>query len=139
MKDEKQIKTEVTSLAKEEEKTGKKIELPSEEELIAKASASFFASRTACSKVFKSLSSKQKCRVFDAVLDLPTDGVPVLLKSDEEKKAFVYGQRSLSDRFLITYYHILEERRKQIEKLKKESKKKSKKLKGEKNVEQKIS
>lgn len=116
------IKTEVTSISKEEEKTGKKIKVPTEQELVAKANMSFIASKIAFSNIFKRLSSKQKCRVSDAVLDLPIDGVPVLLKTPEEKQAFLYGQRVLSDRFLITYYHIAEEQRK-LSKKQKENKK----------------
>lgn len=107
-----EVKTEVTSIAKEEKKTGTKIEVPSEEELLARASQSFFNNRMVLSKLYPRLSSKGKTRVMNAILDLPTEDIPVKLKGNDEKLAFALGQRIISDRFVVTQYHINQEIRK---------------------------
>lgn len=105
----KQVLTEVTSIAKEEEKTGKKIELPSFEELASRASTSFVTNKAKLAHVFKNLSGRGKERVMSAIMDLPTEGIPVFIKKDEEKLAFALGQRMISDRFVIMQYHIKQE------------------------------
>jgi len=130
-----ELKTEVTSIAQEEEKTGQKIEVPSPEEIKNRAAASFISSRAMLSQLFKTLSSKQKNRVLDSILDIPTDGLPVLLKTNEEKQAFALGQRIISDRFLITYYHIAEQQKEMNEKVKKDkqTEEKTENKEGEKN------
>jgi hypothetical protein len=110
----KKLLTEVTSIAKEEEKTGEKIPIPSEEELLRRANMSFLVNRKKFSDIFKTLSSKQKSRVADAILDLPQDKLPVYLKESNEKYAFALGQRIIMDRFTITLHHINEERKKFI-------------------------
>lgn len=107
------LKTEVTSIAEEEAKTGQKIPVPSEDDLVARASASFTRNRQIFNELFAELSAKAKVRVMNSVLDLPTDGLPVYLKSDTEKKAFAIGQRVVSDRFIITQYHITKQVREQ--------------------------
>lgn len=101
--------TEVTSVAKEEAKTGKKVNMPDREQLKAMAGASFMKNRKIFDDIFKTLSARAKSRVMHAVLDMPTGGMPVYLKTDDEKQAFALGQRIISDRFIITYYHIEEE------------------------------
>lgn len=110
-----EIKTEVTSIANEEAKTGTKIETPSAEKLLSLASSSFLKNRRSFNTLFSELSARGKTRVMNAVLDLPTDGVPVLLKDEKEKGAFGIGQRVIADRFIITYYHILSERQQQLQ------------------------
>lgn len=122
--EDKQLKTEVTSVAQEEEKSGVKIETPDAETLAARASMAFFQNRRDFMEQFKVLSARAKTRVINAVLDLPTDGVPVYLKNDVEKKAFDIGQRVIADRFIITQHHIVKEVKKQraaIEKAKAEA------------------
>ena len=125
---EKQLTTEVTSIAQEEARTGQKIETPSADNLAARASASFIRNRQCFNQYFSELSARGKTRVMNAVLDLPADGVPVYLKDDLEKKTFAVGQRVVSDRFIITQHHIVKEVRKQreaIAKAKSEAEKRS--------------
>jgi len=101
--------TEVTSIAKEEARTGQEVKVPSVEELVSRAQMSFIINRKKFGDVFAKLSSRGKNRVMSSVLDLPMDGLPVYLKGDVEKLGFALGQRILSDRFLITQHHINEE------------------------------
>lgn len=124
-KDKKEeIKTEVTSVAKEEEKTGTKMEMPTKEEIKQNASTSFIRSSYALSNVFKKLSSKAKNRVLNAIIDLPKDNIPVKLKSNDEQLAFALGQRAISDRYILTSYYIeeqaLEQKRLDAERLEKQ-------------------
>lgn len=111
----KEVQTEVTSVAKEEQKTGEKINLPSPEELKNRAASAFIANKARIAALFPKLSSKEKNRVMAAILDLPTDGVPVYLKSENEKLCFALGQRMISDRFVLTYFHVAAEVRKSKE------------------------
>jgi len=103
--------TEVTSIQKEEEKTGQKINVPSAEELVSRAGGSFITNKKYLAELFPKLSSRAKNRVLLAILDLPTDGIPVNLKEDEEKLCFALGQRVISDRFILTQHYINEERK----------------------------
>ena len=116
-----EIVTQVTSIANEEEKTGEKVKLPNDEEMRNRAMGSFIISSKALLEIFVTLSARGKNRVLASIIDLPTDGVPVKLKDDAEKQCFALGQRILSDRFLLTYYHIVEEAKKSRELNKKES------------------
>ena len=111
MKEE--LKTEVTSVAQEELRTGIKIDVPSAEELVARASSAFIRNRQAFNNEFAQLSARGKQRVMNSVLDLPVDGVPVYLNGEVEKLAFALGQRVISDRFIITQHHIMQEVKKQ--------------------------
>jgi len=106
------ILTEVTSIAKEEARTGEKIDIPSVDELVSRASASFIKNRTLLEREFKDLSGRAKTRVLNAILDLPTEGVPVLLKDEGERKCFAYGQRIQMDRLIILQHYINLERNK---------------------------
>lgn len=112
-----ELLTEVTSVKREEEKTGKEIPVPTEEELIQRAHASFITSTQLMLPIFEKLKSRAKTRVLASILDLPKDGIPVKLKSNEEKSCFALGQRAISDRFLLTYYHIVDEQRARLKKL----------------------
>lgn len=116
--DKAQIVTEVTSIAKEQEKTGKKIEIPSSEELVARATASYHRNITALSNLIKSrtggsytISRKGMNRVLSSIIQMPTEDLPVGLQGDEEKLAFTLGQRVLMDRYVITHYHIVQEQK----------------------------
>ena len=101
-----EVNTEVTSIAQEEKKTGTKIEVPKAEHLVAMASASLLKMRRSANAIMPTMSKKQLMRAVNAILDLPMDGVPVFLKSDEEKKLFAFGQRAISDRYVIITHHI---------------------------------
>lgn len=116
MEQKENITTEVTSVALEEEKTGNRISLPNEEEIANRALSSFILNRKKFSEVFSTLSARGKTRVMNAVLELPTEGLPVYLKDDNEKSAFLVGQRLISDRFILTQYHITQELRKRKQK-----------------------
>ena len=113
-----EVKTEVTSIAKEEEKTGEKIPIPDPETLFSRANASFINHFNTFVSLLPKLSAKQKIRVITAVLSLPEDGVPVLLKTDIEKYAYAMGQRAKLDQFTIFQYHIHKEASKAREKKK---------------------
>lgn len=101
-----EVNTEVTSIAQEEKKTGTKIEVPKAEQLVAMASASLLKMRRTANAIMPTMSKKQLMRAVNAILDLPMDGVPVFLKTDEEKKLFAVGQRAISDRYVIITHHI---------------------------------
>jgi len=103
------VLTEVTSIAQEEDRTGQKIELPSFEEMAKRASNSFITNKVRLAQLFKGLSKRGKDRVMAAIMDLPTSGIPVFLKEEEEKLAFAIGQRLISDRFVLMQYHIKQE------------------------------
>jgi len=133
------IKTEVTSIAAEEKRTGQKIELPSAERIIANATQAYIQDMGQLERTFGTLGGRAKIRALMAILSIPTDNMPVELISDEEKFAFALGQRIVQHRFLITQYHITQERKKvdEIKTKKQKTKKKSKKkteIKGETNV-----
>ena len=109
----KEVITEVTSVAEEEKKTGQKIEVPPEKQLIEMASASHINSLVRLEQEFTKLSGRGKSRALIAILAMPTDGIPVRLQSDNEKLCFALGQRVIADRFILTQYHINQEVMKQ--------------------------
>lgn len=120
-----EVLTEVTSVDKEEKKTGQSIPIPSPEQLLQNALSTVISSKVAASNLFSKLSSKEKNRVFNAILDIPTEGLPVKLKSNEEKLCYSYGQQNKNSQFLVIQDYI----NKEIQKLKeKDNKKKEDKL-----------
>ena len=108
-KKSKEVLTQVTSLAKEEEKTGVKVEIPSEDKLVQQASAAFIKCKVQFANLFPKLSSKGKIRVCGAILDLPVDSIPVFLKKTDEIEAFRIGQEMLASRFIIMQFYIKQE------------------------------
>lgn len=117
-----EVLTEVTSIAKEEEKTGQKIPLPSAEELVARATASYHRNITMLVNLIKArnggsyqISRKGMNRILSAIVQMPSDGLPVGLQGDEEKMAFSLGQRVLMDRYVITHHHIVQEQKRVAE------------------------
>lgn len=116
--DSKEVRTEVTSIAAEEAKTGVKINVPTSEELVARATGSYIRNIEELDKLINSknqtkyrISRHGMNRVLNAILQLPMDDLPVLLQGKEEKLAFGLGQRIITDRYLITHYHIVEEQK----------------------------
>ncbi len=112
------LTTEVTSIAREEQASGQKIEIPSAEELYSRASMSFVRNMKHLNDLIAGrngpsykISRKGMNRIMNSILQLPQDDLPVNLQSKEEKSAFALGQRVIADRYLITHYHILEERK----------------------------
>jgi len=122
MKSKKEVITEVTSIAKEEKKTNTKIDIPQEEELLQRTAANMFSNLMRLEREFISLSGRGKTRVMNAILAMPTSGIPVKLQTDTEKLCFAIGQRAITDRFIITQYHINQ----QVRKAKKEQEEKDK-------------
>jgi len=114
--------TEVTSVAQEEEKTGKKIEVPSPEELVAKASSNVIANLQLMKRIIGAkngssyvISRKGMNRVMESIFDLPTEGQKVMLQGREEKQAFFVGQNLMRSLFILMQNHINEEIRKRRE------------------------
>lgn len=117
-----QLKTEVTSIVEEEEKTGQKINVPSAEELVARAGSSLMINKQHLNNLINQrngatfkLGRKAMNRVLLSILDLPMGGLPVNLKSEEEKMAFALGQKMISDRFIIMQHHISQEMKKRMD------------------------
>lgn len=111
-----QIKTEVTSIAAEELRTGVQQQMPTAEELVARANSSFIRNLQALNALINrrsgkdyAISRKGMNRLLISIIQLPQDGLPVNLNSQEEKLGFGIGQRCVSDRFILTQHHIGEE------------------------------
>jgi len=139
--------TEVTSIAKEEERTGQKIELPSPEELVARASSSVIANLQTLNKLINmkqgggyAISRKGMNRLLLSIFDLPTEGQQVKLQGKEERYAFFVGQNLMRSLFVLMQNHVNEEIKKrqavQAEAPKTEVSEETKPLEGEQNAEQ---
>lgn len=116
------VKTEVTSVAAEEAKTGIQQKIPTKEELVARATASYIRSLKQLSDMIRAksggnykISRHGMNRVILSILQLPQDDMDVTLQGNEEKLAFALGQRIIADRFLITQHHISEQIKKMRE------------------------
>lgn len=114
--------TEVTSIAQEEEKTGQKIDVPSPEELVARASSSVIANLQVMRKIIHAknggsyaISRKGMNRIVEAIFDLPTEGQRVMLQGREEKFAFAIGQNLMRSLFILMQNHVNEEIKKRKE------------------------
>lgn len=123
-----EIKTEVTSIAKEEIKNSTNIKTPSQEELVARASVSLISNLRQLEKILispKNISKRGIVRAVIAGLNLPTGGLPVKLQSHGEKLVFGTIQRIIADRFLITQHHIAKEMKiiKKLKEMQEEQKK----------------
>jgi len=114
--------TKVTSIAEEEEKTGQKIDIPSPEKLVSNAAMALINCRKQISMLLPNMSKKAINRAVVAMLDIPTDGIPVELKTKEEKLMFDLGQKAINSRFLIVQHHVSQ----QIKQKKEEDKAKEK-------------
>jgi len=124
---EAKVVTEVTSIAKEEARTGKTIKMPSAEEMVQRASISLVQNLRVIDLMMtteipsQKLSNRAIKRALLAGLQMPTEGLPVTLKQNEEKQLFGLIQRVISDRFILIQHHIVQEAKK--EKAKKEQEK----------------
>jgi hypothetical protein len=112
------LTTEVTSIAREEQLSGQQIATPSPEELYTKASMSYIRNMKHLNDLIQGrngpsykISRKGMNRLLNSILQLPIDNVPVTLQGKEEKMAFALGQRVIADRYLMTHFHIVEERK----------------------------
>lgn len=106
-----ELLTEVTSIKQEEIKSGQEIPIPDPEQLVANASASFIRDRANLNRLIGGMGKGALKRAIIAILDLPSDKMPVKLISKEEKDAFLVGQRMINNRFLITQHHIVNEKK----------------------------
>lgn len=106
-----EVLTKVVSVASEDLKNGTTTKLPTAEEMVAKAAISMTEKRMMLERVMGGLSKKATLRVINAIFELPTEGLPIFLKSENEKLAFALGQRIQSDRFILVQHHIAEEMR----------------------------
>lgn len=112
--------TQVTSIAEEEKRTGKKIDVPNPEELVARASSSLIVNQQHLSNIVNrrnggtkyTISRKGMNRVMNAILGLPTEGVPVRLQGPAEQAAFAVGQNIIRDMFVIMANHAFSEAKK---------------------------
>ena len=126
---EEQLKTQVTSIIEEEEKSGQKIAVPSAEELVARASSSMIVSKQHLNNLVNQrngakfvLNRRAMNRILLSILDLPTGGLPVSLRNEEEKLAFALGQKMIADRFILMQHHISIEMKKRMDKKQSEEK-----------------
>jgi len=113
-----EVQTEVTSIAAEEERTGQKIDVPSPDDLYAKAASSYIRNMKMLTDLVHSsrgnkpaISRNGMNRILTAILQLPQDGMPVRLQNDTETAAFGIGQRIIADRYLMTHYHIVQQQK----------------------------
>ncbi len=116
----KEVNTEVVSIAEEERKTGKKIALPSAEELVSRAGSSIIQAQRSLSQLVPTMSKKQILRSLHAVFAPPQADMPVYLKTDEEKMFFDIGQKVFMSKHVIFQHHVLQEQRRITEELKKQ-------------------
>ena len=114
-----ELKTQVTSIAEEEKKTGQKIEVPKPEELVARASSNLIANQQMINNLINRkngssyvISRKGMNRVLNAILALPQEGLPVVLQGQEEQAAFAVGQNMIREMFIIMANHAFVEAQK---------------------------
>lgn len=110
-----EVTTEVTSIAKEEQKTGQKVEIPTPEQMVENASTSHLQCGSILASLFPRLSSKAKTRVLMAALALPQEGMPVYLKSKEEQQCYGLASKMLLDKYIVVHKHVVDEQRKHNE------------------------
>lgn len=99
-----EINSEVTSIAKEEERTGQTINIPNAERLVQIMSAELIRCKREIANLLPTMSKKDIQRATLAYLDLPTGEVPVYLKSEESKKLFAFGQRAIMARMVVVQH-----------------------------------
>lgn len=101
--------TKIETLAGEEKKTGKKIEMPTAEQLVSIVSANLIKNRKDINNMLWDMSKKQVIRTVMALLDIPQAQMPVYLKTEEEKIVFAIGQKALYNKFTIIQHSINQE------------------------------
>lgn len=89
---EKEVLTEVTSVAKEEDKTGQEVPVTAEQ-MREIAIKDYFGGMMAIAKELPNLSNRGVRRLLIALLQLPHPDEPVKLVSNEERMLFGIGQR----------------------------------------------
>ena len=99
-----EVNSEVTSIAAEEERTGQQVPLPKGEQLVMVMSNELMRCKRVISELLPRMSKKDIHRATLAYLDLPTNDVPVYLKSEESKLLFAYGQRAIMARMVVVQH-----------------------------------
>lgn len=94
---------QMTSIAREEERTGTKVKLPEPNKILALARRELLISRRNASQYVAGLSKKATLRLINAMLTMPDmdEQLPVELKTEEEQAAYVWVQRNLNARFIL--------------------------------------
>lgn len=103
-----EILTEVTTIAAENKK-GAGIKVPNQQQLVNNAMQTVIVGLRRLNVIYPQLKARAKVRALNAILDLPTAGIPVLLKTELEKEAFKVGQMVINARFLLTQHFVNEE------------------------------
>lgn len=106
--EKKEGETEVTSIAKEEEKDGKPVKL-SKEDMLQLAFRDYIGGLKMMQAHFRKLSKKGMSRLLIALLQLPQENQKVALHSKEERFLFGIGQRVQNARFTIILNHVDQE------------------------------
>lgn len=124
-----ELKTEVTTIAEEEKRTGQNINVGTPEDIYAKAAGSYIRNMKMLNDMITgrqgtgyAISRKGMNRVMNAILQLPQDGLPVKLENDMEMAVFGVGQRIIADRYLMTHYHIVQQQREMLKQREAEAK-----------------
>lgn len=117
--DKAQILTETTSVARQAFKLGEETPKMTSEEILNRAVASYHRNITILANLIKAkqgssyvISRKGMSRVLSAIVQMPTEGLPISLQGEDEKAAFHLGQKVLLDRYIITHNHVVEEQKK---------------------------
>jgi hypothetical protein len=112
------VLTEVTSVAQEELNSGVQAKIPDAEELYSRSISSYIRNIKHLTDLINArnggsykISRKGMSRVLTSILQLPQDGLPVNLQGKEEQACFALGQRVIADRYLVTHYHIIQEKK----------------------------
>ena len=114
------VTTKVTSVAEEEEKSGKKMKINAEQ-LVQAASINMSKTLFQLEKLLKQMKAKQIVQAVIGGLDFPKDGLPVKWVDKDGKprpehlptiNAFLMVQRIISDRFVLTQKYVIDEAQK---------------------------
>lgn len=99
------VNTELVSIASEEERTGQTINIPKGSQLVQVMAMELIRCKRAISQLLPEMSKRDIHRSVLGFLDLPTEGIPVYLKSEQSKMLYALGQRAINARFVIVKHH----------------------------------
>lgn len=115
-----EVLTKVTSIAEEEEKSGQKMQINAEQ-LVTAASINMTKTLYQLEKLLKSMKAKRIVEAVIGGLDFPKDNMPVKWVDKTGKprdgymeviNAFMMIQRVISDRYVLTQKHVIEQAKK---------------------------
>lgn len=132
------VTTEVTSIAEEEKKSGKQMNINAEQ-LVTAASINMTKTLYQLEKHLKTMKAKRIVEAVIGGLDFPKEGMPVKWVDGNGKPRSGYGevihafmlvQRIISDRFVLTQKHVIDQAQKfkESQKVAEELEKKGKEL-----------